>query len=87
MKNKFTLIFILLIITMCIAGCKNSNKLNIGGKSKIVDNLNTDVLLTIDDKTLTNTGVTLKLTNNNEQILRYGPEYSIEVKEKMNDTL
>ena len=81
MKSKSALILCLLIV-MCIAGCKNSNGLIIGGKSRVGDNLNNGVLLTIDESTLTNTGVTIKITNYNENSLKYGEGYSLEIKEK-----
>lgn len=82
MKSKFILIFSLLIMVICITGCKNSNGLIIGSKSSVADSLNNGVLLTIDESTLSNTGVTIKITNYNENSLKYGEGYSIEIKEK-----
>lgn len=82
MKNRIILILGLILITIFITSC-NYNGFNIGSKSKVIEN-NNDILLSIVDNTLSNKGATIKITNNNENLLRYGPDYSIEIK-KNND--
>lgn len=81
MKKSFTLIFSLLIIIFYVTGCNNGKQLNIGGKSDVLDNINNGVVLEIKDGTLSNMGTKIELTNNSEKILRYGPDYFIEINE------
>ncbi len=64
-----------------ITGCSNSErKLDIGNKSNVKISQNNDVIMSIKDGTLTNTGATLILTNNSDKNFQYGNPYEIEIK-------
>ena len=80
MKKIVLVILLCGIMVLTMTGCKNAkNKLDIGNKSNIKVS-QTDVIMTVKDKTLTNKSVTLILTNNSDRKIQYGSPYEIEIK-------
>ena len=68
------------VLILGTTGCRNSkNGFDIGNKSDIKISQN-DVSMSIKDGTLSNTGVTLVLTNNSDKDFQYGNPYEIEIK-------
>ena len=79
---KKTILSILLcgVMVFGLTGCdKLKNDFEIGNKSDIKISQN-DVIMTIKDKTLTNKGATIVLTNNSDKNFQYGNPYEIEIK-------
>lgn len=80
MKKTILTVLLCGVMVLGLAGCGNSkNEFEIGNKSDIKLSQN-DVTMSIKDKTLTNTGATLVLTNNSDKIFQYGNPYEIEIK-------
>ena len=80
MKKIILTILICGFMVLGITGCGNSkNEFDIGNKSDIKISQN-DVVMTIKDETLKNTGTTLVLTNNSDKNFQYGNPYEIEIK-------
>lgn len=80
MIKKIFSIILCGILLFGIAGCKFTNNFDIGGVSDITINDNSNVTLSIKDKTLKNTGVTLILENDSDKLLRYDEYYKMEIK-------
>ena len=79
---KKTILSILLcgVMVFGLTGCdKLKNDFEIGNKSDIKISQN-DVIMTIKDKTLTNKGATIVLTNNSDKNFQYGNPYELEIK-------
>ncbi len=79
---KKTILSILLcgVMVFALTGCdKLKNDFEIGNKSDIKISQN-DVIMTIKDKTLTNKGATIVLTNNSDKNFQYGNPYELEIK-------
>ena len=80
MKKTMLTILICGFMVLGITGCGNSkNEFDIGNKSDIKISQN-DVVMTIKDGTLKNTGATLVLTNNSDKNFQYGNPYEIQIK-------
>lgn len=80
MKKQILTILLCGIMVLGIAGCGNSkNEFDVGNKSN-VQILQNEVVMTIKDGTLKNTGATLVLTNNSDKNFQYGNPYEIEIK-------
>lgn len=80
MKKTILTILLCGVMVLGLAGCGNSkNEFEIGNKSDIKLSQN-DVIMSIKDKTLTNTSATLILTNNSDKNFQYGNPYEIEIK-------
>ncbi len=75
--KKMGIILLCGLIFLVITGCEN--KLNIGKKSNI-ELSQSEVYLSIKEKTKKNTGATLILTNKSNKNFQYGNPYEIEVK-------
>lgn len=81
MKKILLSIVICGVMILGVVGCRNSkNEFNIGEKSNIKISQNNDVTMKIKDGTLTNTGITIVLTNNSNKNYQYGNPYEIEIK-------
>lgn len=81
-KHIIFFIFICEIIIFCVTGCyKNKDEFNTGAVSNI-KSYNNNISVTIKENTLTNTGLTLIVKNNSDQVLYYGNQYEIEIKHK-----
>ena len=80
MKKTFLSILLCGVMVFGLTGCdKLKNDFEIGNKSDIKISQN-DVIMTIKDKTLTNKGATIVLTNNSDKNFQYGNPYEIEIK-------
>ncbi len=81
MRKILFSILISSILFLGVVGCESrKNEFDIGNKSNIKISQNNDVILSIKDGTLTNTGATLVLTNNSDKNFQYGNPYEIEIK-------
>lgn len=81
MRKILFSILISSILVLGVVGCESrKNEFDIGNKSNIKISQNNDVILSIKDGTLTNTGATLVLTNNSDKNFQYGNPYEIEIK-------
>ena len=81
--TKKTMLTILLCSVMIfgVTSCADYKEKNsIGNKSNIKISKTNDVVMSIKDGTLTNTGATLILSNNSDKDFSYGNPYEIEVK-------
>ena len=81
--TKKTMLTILLCSVMIfgVTSCADyKGKNSIGNKSNIKISKTNDVVMSIKDGTLTNTGATLILSNNSDKDFSYGNPYEIEVK-------
>lgn len=81
--TKKTILIILLcsIMIFGVTSCDDYKEKNsIGNKSDIKISKTNDVVMSIKDGTLTNTGATLILSNNSDKDFSYGNPYEIEVK-------
>lgn len=82
MKKTILTILLCGVMVLGMTGCgKSKNEFDIGNKSDIKVSQN-DVIMTIKDGTLTNTGATLILTNNSDKNFQYGNPYEIEIKKE-----
>ena len=70
--------FLSFILIIGLTGC-SKNKLDIGDKSDI-EISNSDVVMSLKEDTLTDTGATIILTNNSDKNYTYGNPYEIEIK-------
>lgn len=79
MKKTILTVLLCGVMVLGLAGCGNSkNEFKIGNKSDIKLS-QSDVTMSIKDKTLTNTSATLVLTNNSDKNFQYGNPYEIEI--------
>lgn len=81
MKKKIFTILLCGIMVLGITGCRSlKNEFEVGNKSDVKISQD-DVLMSIKDGTLKNTGATLILTNNSDKEFQYGNPYKIEIKQ------
>lgn len=81
MKKTILTILLCGIMVLGITGCGNSkNEFDVGSKSD-VQIMQSDILLSVKEGTLKNTGVTLILKNDSNKLLRYDEVYKIEIKQ------
>lgn len=82
MKKKIFTILLCEIMVLGITGCRSlKNEFQVGNKSDVKIS-QVDVLMSIKDGTLKNTGATIILTNNSNKEFQYGNPYKIEIKQK-----
>lgn len=81
MRKRTLFILLSIVITLTITGCNN---FAIGNISDIAIKNQDKVSLSLKDKTLKNTGVTLVLKNNNNKLLYYDEKYELEIKQSNN---
>ena len=81
MKKKIFTILLCGIMVLGITGCRSlKNEFEVGNRSDVKISQD-DVLMSIKDGTLKNTGATLILTNNSDKEFQYGNPYKIEIKQ------
>lgn len=81
MKKKIFTILLCVVMVLGITGCRSlKNEFEVGNKSDVKISQD-DVLMSIKDGTLKNTGATLILTNNSDKEFQYGNPYKIEIKQ------
>lgn len=81
MKKKIFTILLCGVMVLGITGCRSlKNEFEVGNKSDVKISQG-DVLMSIKDGTLKNTGATLILTNNSDKEFQYGNPYKIEIKQ------
>ena len=82
MKKTILTILLCGVMVLGMTGCgKQKNEFDIGNKSDIKISQN-DVIMTIKEGTLTNSGATLVLINNSDKSFQYGNPYEIEIKKE-----
>ena len=81
MKKKIFTILLCVVMVLGITGCRSlKNEFEVGNKSDVKISQD-DVLMSIKDGTLKNTGATLILTNNSDKEFQYGNPYKMEIKQ------
>ncbi len=76
----FNITLIIIVILGCIGCSLIKNKFEIGKKSDVEISQN-DVLLSLKEGSLSNTGVTVIIKNNSDKFLYFDEEYEIEIKQ------
>ena len=77
--KKILLFVVLGFLILGLVGCESKNNFKIGKESDVIIE-DKDVELLIKEGTLSNTGATLILKNNSNDIISYGNPYEIEIK-------
>lgn len=68
------------VMILGVTGCGDDEVSRIGDISNIEIN-NNNILVSIKEGTLTNTGATFIIKNNSNRVLRYGDSYCLEIKQ------
>lgn len=78
--KKILLSLLIGVMMLGLTGCGDDEVSRIGDISNIEIN-NNNILVSIKEGTLTNTGATFIIKNNSNRVLRYGDSYCLEIKQ------